>query len=146
MFYMGEDIDTKTELCGYATSLTATGPFTKYRGNPVLKGCSGNWDTGEDRAADPFVIIRDEWAYVGVTGTSDNKRNGDIGLFATRDFKTFIPLQSNPVLPKGKGDTWDQGGVLRGAVFLDRNGNYHLAYSGYRKYGQAAMGIADFSF
>jgi hypothetical protein len=127
IFYMGETAGTLIEKVGYATSASPTGPFVKYAGNPVLSGDTGWWDTGQDKAADPFVFEKDGTYYIGVTGCTTGKAGWQIGFYTTTDFITFTPYENNPVL--NHGWAYDSVNVLRGAVSLF-GGVYYFPYAG----------------
>lgn len=132
LFYMGEDVANLYEKTGYATSSSPTGGFTKYGSNPVLSGHSelGYWNSGQDKAADPFVFKKDGTFYIGVSAVTSGKEvYGTIGFFKTTDFVNFTEVNFNPVLPRGRPGNWDDVSVIRGAV-SEFGGTYYLSYAG----------------
>lgn len=128
MFYMGENVADEYEKVGYATASDPKGPWTKYGSNPVLSGDTGWWDTGQDKAADPFVFEKDGTYYVGVTATDSGKVGWRIGFFTTTDFVTFTPVADNPILNHGASGSIDDVALLRGAVSLF-DGVYYFPYT-----------------
>jgi len=128
LFYMGENATTLYEKVGYATSSSPTSGFTKYGSNPVLNGDHG-WDSGQDKAADPFVFELQDVYYIGVTACSSGKTEWKIGFYTTTDFVTFTHCTENPVLDWGPVGSWDEDTVLRGAV-SEFNDILYFAYAG----------------
>jgi hypothetical protein len=130
LFYMGENLSSLYEETGYATSSSPTAGFAKYSGNPVLPTGDHGWDSGQDKAADPFVFKYGNVFYVGVTATASDKTNWRIGFYETTDFINFIHYADNPVLSPGVSGSWDASAVLRGAV-SSFDGTLYFPYAGF---------------
>ncbi len=147
MFYMGESVAGLFEKTGYATSSTPIGPFTKYAGNPVLSGSSfsGNWDSGQDRAADPYVFKKDGVFYVGVTASVTGKSGWQDGIFKTTDFSNYTPVYVNPVLMRSAQPAWDSEEILKGAV-TEAGGVYYLTYTGRNTLNERRVGLTTLQF
>lgn len=129
MLYMAENVANLYEKTGLAIADQPEGPFTKYAGNPVLAGDTGTWDTGQDKAADPYAFQVGDYWYVGVAGCVTGKQNWQTGFFSTQDFINYTPVPGNPILKRGSAGAWDTTAVWRGGVTLV-NGIYYFSYSG----------------
>jgi len=147
MFYMGEDVANLYEKTGYATSSAPDGGFTKYASNPVLSGtAAGTWDDGGDKAADPYVFLRNGTYYIGVTACTSGHGAWRIGMWKTTDFITFTEVvRSNPVLGHGAAGQWDTTLVLRGAVFFDGS-TWYMAYCGSGTGATYRMGLTTITW
>jgi len=155
MLYMGGDDphfgSTEYEKTGWAWCSTPNGNFVKYENNPVLSGSStpGYWNSGYDRAADPYAFQLDPnsnvW-YVGVTACKFGKCGWKVGYFSTTDFITFTPVSTlNPLLAHdGPIDKWDGGAVLRGAA-IKVGDNWYISYTGCGLYNSYCGGLATFN-
>lgn len=115
LFYMGEDTD-KIERVGYAISDNPEGNFVKYRDNPVLVGSSDSenkWNSGKDKAADPFILPIYDGYLIQYTACSKDKKNWTIGWAFTKDFFEFKSMES-PILVNRK--VISEGAVVRGGI------------------------------
>lgn len=129
LFFMGEDVPGGIEKVGYATSSSPTEGWTEYNENPVVQGDHG-WDSGQDKAADPFVFKYDGTFWVGVSAVATGKDStGRTGFYTTEDFVTFTYYSLNPVLGYGVAGSWDSKAAFRGAV-SDFNGTLEFSYVG----------------
>lgn len=127
MVYMGgQDPNfgaNEYEKTGVAWCATPNGTFIKLNGGlPVLSGnaVAGQWNSGMDRAADPYAFQLDAnsstW-YVGTTACITGKSLWTIGYFQTTDFITYTAVSTlNPLFAHGASGTWDDYQTLRGAV------------------------------
>ena len=134
LFYMGQNSTTHIEQTGYATSSSPSGGFVKYVANPILPadGWPHGWDSGMDRATDPFVYKSADGTYwIGVSGVSNGESlTGEIGFYTSRDLVNFTSYSANPVLRYGVSGNWDSVAVIRGAL-MNFNGTLYLSYAGY---------------
>lgn len=132
LFVMGEDAGTN-ETTGYAT---ATDPantadtFTEYGSNPVISGHTAiqALDSGNDKAADPFVFTYKSKWYVGVTACIVSKGDWRVILYQTDDFINYTYV-GYPLIDHGAGGNWDDDSCLRGAV-TDFDGVFYFPYTG----------------
>lgn len=156
MLYMGQDLPagepTGLEKVGLATCATPNGTFIKSPNNPIISGNSepGHWNSGYDRAADPYAFQLDPasgiW-YIGVTACVTNKSSWTVGFYQTTDFINFSEVSiSNPFIIHGiLLDAWDHASVLRGAAIKVGN-QWYLPYTGQSSYtGLFAGGLATFN-
>ncbi len=153
MLYMGGDdrslSNNENELVGVAIGNSPIGPFVRSAANPVLRGSNGGlsaWNSGKDKAGDPYAFQIDNNWYVGVTASAAGKSGWNIGFFQTTDFVNFQPVSpANPILKRGLGTSWDSGAVLRGGV--TKVGDiYYVSYTGSNgmRY-QGGLSVLNFS-
>jgi len=129
LFYMGESED-KYEKIGYAVSPSIDGPFIKYDNNPVLSGTAYfSWNSGKDKAADPYVERLGDVFVIQHTACSVGKREWNIGLAITKDFVNFY-CPNYPVLVADQNNQWFSEGVSRGGLILIGD-KWKISYAGY---------------
>lgn len=149
MWFMGEDETGGYEKIGVAVCSTPTGTFTLLNNDePVLTGSSfaGNWNSGKDRAADPYVWTMDGKWYVGVTACQTDKTDWDIGYFETTDFIHYRSVSDlNPILRRGSAGSWDDDRLVRGGILLD-DGTYYVSYTGRRSGTSYSGGLTTITF
>ena len=108
---------------GYATAPAATGPWTKYAGNPILS----HEETWEGSAVGLQSILRENATTYKMlyTGWGDGK----IGLATSSDGISWTKYASNPVLsPSGSG--WMEKWVITPRTFIKRGSRYYIYFVG----------------
>lgn len=127
LFYMGEN-SNRVEKVGYAISDSPDGGFVKYVDNPVLVGTPAEynqWNSGLDKAADPFVLPIGDGYLIQYTACNKDKKNWTIGWAFTKDFFEFKSMES-PILTTGKDPT--KLAVVRGGI-LKIGKKYIMSFS-----------------
>ena len=101
--------------------------WTKWSGNPVLRGDAGRFDT--NGATSPHIVRTAGGVYVmSYTGT-DGVGVTRIGMATSTDGMAWVKSAANPVLAGSPG-AWDAGGVKEACMVLDA-GTYRMWYAGF---------------
>ncbi|MBI2857771.1 MAG: hypothetical protein HYX90_01730 [Chloroflexi bacterium] len=142
MWYMGSM--SAVWNVGLATAPAPEGPWTKYRGNPVLSvGRPGEWDSvtlyvaSVARLGGTYYL----W-YVGFRDHTD--QDGQLGLAtAPAPEGPWTKYQGNPVMMPGPAGSWNAGQINEAAIAY-REGLFHAWYAGYpeRNILRAEIGYA----
>jgi hypothetical protein len=148
MLFMGEDVPDGYEKVGYAYSTSPDKDFVKYEGNPVLSGNTSIYDTGLDRAADPFIFTKvpsDGLYYIGVTETRVGKDSWNVGLFTTTNFINYTRISPVPILQANSSSPYDNRATFRGDI-TNVNGTYYQSYTMKNSASVYRLGLAKFNF
>lgn len=141
MWYTGQ-VATGTSgvvtAIGYATSSAGT-PWVKYVNNPVLAdGPRDSWDAGG--AAQPVVIKNNDMYQMWYAGR-DETGIQRIGYATSGNGRNWTKFTGNPLLEPGAEGTWDEQGVIPGAVLRIR-GIYRMWFTGLDAEGIPQIGWA----
>jgi uncharacterized repeat protein (TIGR01451 family) len=126
-----------------AGDYTNPGEWTRYTGNPVLEGTSGEWDaTGatfasviSDTTAGEYRMYYHGWGAISpCTGSC-------IGLATSQDGQTWEKSSNNPVMTPTLG-AWDSGGVRVPMVWKEGSSDYRMIYTGRDSGGVMQVGYA----
>jgi predicted GH43/DUF377 family glycosyl hydrolase len=103
------------------------GEFVKYPHNPVLSGTSGAWDSQSVRQNGLFK--RDDIYYLYYAGEPAPGEHWQIGLATSHDMLHWEKYAGNPILPRGRGGSWDCFFTMYGKV-IEKDGLYYMVYMG----------------
>lgn len=134
---------------GLAEAASPNGPWTRYRGNPILgPGPAGSWD---DYATDQPRVYEIGGRYYMLYGANQNKWRGGhwtwrIGLAeAASPEGPWTKFSGNPVLDAGELGQWDGLGISLGSMLKVGN-EYWMWYAGWQDepdaYGQIGLAVS----
>ena len=126
-------VQRDTPTAGAAAIAPTSDParVTKDAANPVFTGSDEDWDRYGVRETE---ILRGP-SYFHIFYGGYNGSIWQLGHMRTRDFRTFQPNPTNPILtPNEDPDAWDSGELLTPHVF-EVNGDYYMLYAGLKGRG-----------
>jgi predicted GH43/DUF377 family glycosyl hydrolase len=142
MWYTGASLNKDDKIIlqiGYATSTDGIN-WERYEGNPVLPlGKEGSWDAGS--VMQPSVFFDGE-KYIMLYAGSDEPEEafGSIGYAISNDGVNWERL-SEPILTKGKANSWDSYGLWGPTGMFDES-IYKMWYTGLNENIQTGIGYA----
>jgi predicted GH43/DUF377 family glycosyl hydrolase len=131
VYYNGQNGDGAVKI-GLAYGDGIDYGFTKYPSNPILIGGPGNVDLAS--VADPFSIKIGSTVYLYYSGYSNTNVWGICLATSSDGISSWTKSGSNPILEKGSGGQWDDGGVLSPVVFdtgVVGAKRYRMLYTGF---------------
>ncbi len=109
------------------------GEWTRYTGNPVLQGTSGQWDSlgatyasviYDADATPPFRMYYHGW------GASSPCTSACIGLATSSDGQNWTKYGTSYLLAPGISGAWDETAVELPMVWKEGAGDYRMMYTG----------------
>lgn len=140
MYYWGCTTtgDQSTWSIGLATS-TDRVTWTKYAGNPVLAGATGQWDDGVLQGH--VAIVGNTW-FLFYQGNTPDEAQSHIGLATSPDGINWTRSIYNP-FPHGTGGAWDDF-WNEGPTIFRWNNQWLLYYMGSHGSAPFQIGVMQF--